>query len=147
MTDPISGKIASQAIQQMDPGQGVGGPKGTSGTGRGPSFQEVMNRQQAEAANEAQAAEGAGAPQEVDRVGQVDKPEQARLDQFVDGILKDEKLLDAMMARCMGGEAMSQQELLQMQGLIYAYSQKVELASKLVEKATGGVKQIMNTQV
>jgi hypothetical protein len=30
---------------------------------------------------------------------------------------------------------------------VYGYAQKVDLASKVVDKATGGIKQVMNTQV
>lgn len=70
-----------------------------------------------------------------------------RLDSFVEGVLNDEKKIDRLMTRNAKGAALDQGELIQLQGLIYGYAQKVDLASKVVDKSTGGLKQIMNTQV
>ena len=66
---------------------------------------------------------------------------------FVSGVLKDEAKIEKMMNRCAKGQTLDQGELLQMQGLIYSYGQKIDLASKVVDKATSGLKQVMQTQV
>jgi hypothetical protein len=150
VTDPISGKLASQMaqqIQQMQEAGEAGGSQGASGSGGagGASFQEVMQQQQAEAAQGVEGAQGAEAPQPIE---QVEGGEEAsRLENFVQDVMSDEKKIDEMMESCLNGGDMSQDEMLQMQSLIYGYSQKVDLATKVVEKAAGGVKQMMNTQV
>lgn len=147
MTDPISGKIASQMAEQANQ---VGGQQasadGVDSTQKS-SFKDVM----ADVQN--REVEQANAPNEVDGVEAVDKAEEAqgpaatRLQDFLNDLRTDETKLDKMMNKSLSGADMSQQELLQMQSLIYAYSQKVELASKAVSNAASGMKQIMNTQV
>ncbi|MFU8806296.1 MAG: hypothetical protein ACNA8W_20970 [Bradymonadaceae bacterium] len=145
MTDPISGQLAAQALQQPATTQGIDGP-GQGPSPGGASFKDVMTEQ-------TQAAGGVDGPGEAQAVQEVQAPEvaerveQAQLDDFIDGILANEKDLKRMMEQCMNGGAMGQQEMLQMQALIYSYSQKVDLTTKVVEKATGGLKQVMNTQV
>ncbi len=46
-----------------------------------------------------------------------------------------------------GGKPMSNQELLQMQAGMYKYTQELDLCSKVVEKATSGLKDTLKTQV
>ena len=46
-----------------------------------------------------------------------------------------------------GGKAMSNQELLSMQAGMYKYTQELDLVSKVVEKATSGLKDTLKTQV
>ena len=143
--DPVSGKISSQMAQQLQQAQQASGAEGAAKAGGdGASFGEVLQRQQAEAA---QQAEGAQQAQEAQAPEQVQGKEEARLESFVQGVMGDEAKIDAMMDSCLKGESLSQGELLQMQALIYGYSQKVDLATKVVEKTTGGLKQMMNTQV
>ena len=138
MTDPIAGKLAMQALQQPN-AQALE----KAGTPKGPktSFQEVMTQKQ----QEVEATQKTQAPEVAQPV---EKSESAqRMDKFVEGVLDDEKKIDRLMAKNTSGGGLDQSELLQLQGLIYGYSQKVDLASKVVDKATGGLKQIMNTQV
>jgi len=45
------------------------------------------------------------------------------------------------------GKAMSNQELLSMQAGMYKYTQELDLVSKVVEKATSGLKDTLKTQV
>lgn len=144
MTDPISGAAAMQNIQKMQQ-LSEAAPVGESKGPTGPSFAQVLEGKQAEAAQAAQPTQG---PQAPDAAAPVSKTEGAQqIDRFVEGVLSDERQMNTMMERCMSGKTMSNSELLQMQGLVYGYAQKVELATKLVDKATGGLKQIMNTQV
>lgn len=142
MTDPISGQLASQAMQQPTATQGVEGPA-RGGQNPSTSFKEVM----AEKTEAAGQVDGAPKAQAVEAPEKVEKVHKAQLDDFVNGILTNETDLKRMMEHCMQGGAMGQQEMLQMQALIYSYSQKVDLTTKVVEKATGGLKQVMNTQV
>ncbi|MBA2663114.1 MAG: hypothetical protein H0U74_12530 [Bradymonadaceae bacterium] len=140
MSDPISGKMASQALQQPQESQPVGGGSKDS---HGASFKDVISRQ-SEAAEPVDTTRGSGP---VEPAAKTEGVERSRMDNFVKGVLKDEQQIDRMMARCMRGGPVDQKEMLQMQALIYSYSQKVDLATKVVEKATGGLKQVMNTQV
>lgn len=140
ISDPIGGKLAAQALQQPQGLQEVGKAGKKEG---GASFQEVMTRQ-TEAANQVEQAKAAGP---VEAMPKTEGVEKSRINDFMNGVLKDEKQIDKMMAKCMRGGAMEQKDMLQMQALIYSYSQKIDLATKVVEKATGGLKQVMNTQV
>ena len=144
MTDPIQGIGAIDKMKELDKMSGAGGPQGAS-------FDEVMGDQQAQGVDQAegvgeveapQEVEAAEAPQAVEETNALDK-----MDQFLDGMSKDEAELNDLMERCMGGADLSQKELLRVQMLVYGYAQKVDLASKVVDKATGGIKQVMNTQV
>ena len=55
-----------------------------------------------------------------------------------------DKLINGGLAN---GKAMSNQELLQMQAGMYKYTQELDLVSKVVEKATSGLKDTLKTQV
>ncbi len=75
------------------------------------------------------------------------KLENSPIGKFVDGAIQDEKKIERSMKRLGRGKNMSQGELLKMQGLLYQYTQEVDLASKIVEKTAAGFKQLMNIQV
>lgn len=62
---------------------------------------------------------------------------------LVDGQNKMEKIMDLALS----GRQFSPQEMLIMQAGVMRYSQEVELTGKVVDKATAGIKQTMNTQV
>ena len=65
------------------------------------------------------------------------------LQQVVDGQGK----LDQIIKMATSGKTYGNQELLAVQAAVYKFSQELELTSKVVEKATSGVKQTMQTQV
>lgn len=65
------------------------------------------------------------------------------LNQIVDGQNK----LDDIIKLSMSGKKFDYQELLAIQASVHKFSQELELTSKVVEKATSGVKQTMQTQV
>ena len=150
MTDPITGASAAiqglQKLQQTSQANEAASPS-KAASSDGPSFKDVMQQQ----TDQAQGADSVQGPQAPQKTEPIQKPQgvepNERLDNFVKGVFKDEKQISRMMSRCSRGKTLDQGELLQMQGLIYSYGQKIDLASKLVDKATGGVKQIMNTQV
>ncbi len=76
-----------------------------------------------------QSARGQQAAQVLDRVGQAQK----RLDHIL-------KLAES-------GRTFSPAELLALQAHVYRASQELDLAGKVVEKATSGVKQVLQTQI
>lgn len=62
-------------------------------------------------------------------------------------IRQDERRLDRYVKRALRGGDFSLQELVAMQSVVYRYSQRVEMLSKLVERVTGAVKQALRTPV
>jgi hypothetical protein len=145
--DPISGKVASQMAEQANQAgeQEVSSKEGASG--KGASFQDVLSNVQNKEVEKAGAAGEVDGVQKAEQIEQAEGPGATRLEDFLDGLRTDETKLDKMMDKSLSGADMSQQELLQMQSLLYAYSQKVDMASKAVSNAASGMKQIMNTQV
>lgn len=63
------------------------------------------------------------------------------------GVMDGQNALDQIISKACSGKQFSNQELLAMQASVYKFSQELELTSKVVEKATSGVKQTMQTQV
>lgn len=57
------------------------------------------------------------------------------------------KRIEGILKLSMRGLRLSQQELLTLQMRVYKFTQEVELISKIVEKGTSGVKQMVNTQI
>ena len=55
--------------------------------------------------------------------------------------------LDKIIKLATSGRSFSPTELLAVQAGVYKFSQELELTSKVVEKATSGVKQTLQTQV
>lgn len=55
--------------------------------------------------------------------------------------------MDSILKLAESGKSFSPAELLSLQAHVYRASQELDLAGKVVEKATGGVKQVLQTQV
>ena len=109
----------------------------------------------------------------VDQIQKTNKPDLNKLDKNVTGkgmdpvaqkteVSKSSSMMSSMMANLekgqahidklinggiSGGKAMSNQELLSMQAGMYKYTQELDLVSKVVEKATSGLKDTLKTQV
>ncbi len=77
---------------------------------------------------------------------EVSESARSRIESVVTDILDDEKSLDRAMRRASRG-TMSNEELLQLQSRMYGYAQKVDLATKVVDKTASSVKQLMQIQV
>ena len=87
----------------------------------------------------------AAAPAPAPLAGPLSAP--SRVAQVMSKILSDEKAVDQGLARALRGGAASPQELLALQVQVMRYSQAIEVASRIVEKVTGAVKQTLQTQV
>jgi hypothetical protein len=59
---------------------------------------------------------------------------------------RDEQALERAVRRARSGQLMSHEELLALQAGIHRHSQQVELASKLVDKTTGAIRQTLQSQ-
>lgn len=110
------------------------------GQGRGASFADVLERTAS-----AEAVEPVDEPEPPAEVSQ--GAPAARLEDFVTKIEGGQRAIEARLSQGLDGGSLDQGELLEMQALLYAQSQRVELASKVASSVTGGVKQVMQTQV
>lgn len=164
MSNPLAGagggaaKIAMQQMQQMQntqPSQQVGNQGGNAA-----KFQQSMQTQQA------------NQPQQVNQVNQTQKVEKTRsireiaqtqktqganapqkpstakgVERFLDGLNNRKNDVDSLMKQALKGKAFNNKELLVLQYKMSTFSLEMDLVSKVVEKASGGIKQAMNTQV
>jgi hypothetical protein len=81
------------------------------------------------------------------RVGQAAQAQRSRLANMLDGLIGGQDRMTKIMNLALSGRQFSPTELIAMQAGVYRFSQELELTSKVVEKATSGIKQTMNTQV
>ncbi|EAU62993.1 hypothetical protein STIAU_7683 [Stigmatella aurantiaca DW4/3-1] len=82
-------------------------------------------------------------------VGQASTPvaRVPQTEQMLERVVQAQRELDHILTQAESGRTFSPRELLAFQARVYRASQEVDLASKGVEKATSGVKQILQTQV
>jgi hypothetical protein len=66
---------------------------------------------------------------------------------LVENIEKSQGVLDKLIDGGLQGKTFSNTELISLQAGMYKYSQELDLCSKVVEKATGGLKDTLKTQV
>mgnify|MGYP006291301499 CR=1 FL=1 len=135
MVDPVAGaghvsaEVASKESSTVETGK------------QSSPFDEVL---EAEGGPDATSAAG---PDGIDAVDEVSHTEGNRLSRVIESMQSERASLEQTMDRVMSGQDLDQAEMLEMQALVYQYSQRVELTSKVVEKATGGLKQMLNMQV
>lgn len=170
MADPTGGigKASAQMMQEMQKQmaeqakeqQKVGGPQfdnvmaqqGVQDPTKVQDISKVSEVQKPQSAADvlrtAQAQQVGGVDKSLDvkKVEGAQKTEsglKALLGQVVEGQNK----LDQIIKMATSGKTYGNQELLAIQASVYKFSQELELTSKVVEKATSGVKQTMQTQV
>jgi len=61
-------------------------------------------------------------------------------------LTRGERMVSHVISAARHGKVFSNEELLAIQAGVYKYTQELELASKLVDKATGAVKQTLQSQ-
>lgn len=71
----------------------------------------------------------------------------ARAPDPVKQVAAAQRRMDAVLALAESGRSFTPAELLALQSRVYRASQELDLAGKVVEKATGGVKQVLQTQL
>ena len=70
-----------------------------------------------------------------------------RVQAHVSGLLDNEAEIDNLIARSVDGDHMSPRELLELQALVYGYTQRVEVATRVVDRSVGALKQLLQMQV
>lgn len=82
------------------------------------------------------------------RVEASSKPEaQVTTSRVLDQVTQAQGRMEQILKLAESGKSFSPAELLSLQTHVYRASQELDLAGKVVEKATGGVKQVLQTQV
>ncbi len=108
----------------------------------GPRFENVLQRQ---------AASAGRAPTSVrspDVRGPArSAPAPAPVAKVLDRVRIAQAQLDRILKLAESGRTFSPAELLAFQGQVYRSSQEIDLASRVVDKGAGGVKQVLQTQV
>ena len=142
---------AQADLQQLEKTQGAAPPS--------EAFGQVLQSQQASAGAQAQAAgavpnvvdvlKQAKVQQEspVTRVGATEKGQETRLESMITGLVRGQDKMSHIMTEALSGKSFSPSELLAMQVGVYRFSQELDLTSKIVQQATAGIKQTLNTQV
>lgn len=171
MADPISGgigKASQQMMQEMQrQAQELAKQQQTQGVDKA-GFQDAMAQkvQDVQKVQEVQKTNEATKAVDVLKTAQaqsVQSPDQARLSvkpvegaseaknaglkKLLDQIVDGQNKLDDIINMAVSGKQYGQQDLLAIQASVYKFSQELELTSKVVEKATSGIKQTMQTQV
>ncbi len=77
----------------------------------------------------------------------VDPKNQVTAAKVLDQVNHAQNRMEQILKMAESGKSFSPAELLSLQTHVYRASQELDLAGKVVEKATGGVKQVLQTQV
>lgn len=138
----------AQESQQLDGGQGFQQHLQTHQTGQ---VNQTLPSQKVQATEKAtnilqQAKLNANLPT-ARAVGASQRVQHTKLVKMFQGLVKGQDKMSKIMDMALSGKQMSPPELLAMQAGVYRFSQELELTSKVVEKATSGIKQTMNVQV
>ena len=126
-------------------GRGPGIPVATEGPPRPASAEAVQGTSRAQTVERASAGKAEVTPgARVDSVQSAQAQQTARM---LDRVSQAQKRLDRILALAESGRTFTPAELLALQAHVYAASQQLDLAGKVVEKATSGVKQVLQTQI
>ncbi|WP_224244281.1 ATP-dependent helicase HrpB [Hyalangium gracile] len=126
-------------------GRVAGIPVSTEGPARPAPSEAVPGKQQAQGVERASAGRMEVKP--GTRVDSVQSAREQQAAQMLDRVGQAQKRLDHILALAESGRTFTPAELLAFQAHVYAASQELDLAGKVVEKATGGIKQVLQTQV
>ena len=80
-------------------------------------------------------------------IGRTAQTKRSQMVQVIEELVNGQDQMADIMKLALSGKKLSSSELLAMQAGVYRFSQELEITSKVVEKATSGIKQTMNTQV
>jgi hypothetical protein len=163
MSDPLSsgaGKAAEEMLKELQTAMKEAGQAQEAHQNPSVQFNEVMSTQhQLNGVQEAnnrtdiaqllKAAKDAQNAPRVPAIGQnLDtKPLQNGLHRIMEDVMQGQNKLEEIINLSLSGRNFSSSELLALQAGVYRFTQELELTSKVVEKGTSTIKQVMNTQV
>ena len=109
------------------------------------SFQDVLQQTSSQAG-----MDNASPVQRTPEIKQdlpVEKTRDTQLTKVLSSVVSGQDKMSKIIKLATSGRAFNPTELLAIQAGVYKFSQELELTSKVVEKATDGVKQTLQTQV
>jgi hypothetical protein len=109
------------------------------------SFQDVLQQTSSQAG-----MDNASPVQRTPEIKQdlpVEKTRDTQLTKVLSSVVSGQGKMDKIIKLATSGRTFNPTELLAIQAGVYKFSQELELTSKVVEKATDGVKQTLQTQV
>lgn len=154
---PVGGAGASSAVEPSrerfgkvldevkGPAKGPGVPVTTEGAPKPTSTSAPQGVARADAVGPA--SPGCADVKPRARVDSVPAAREQQAAQVLDRVGQAQKRLDHILELAQSGRNFTAAELLALQAHVYRASQELDLAGKVVEKATGGVKQVLQTQV
>ena len=83
----------------------------------------------------------------VQKTAPAEKTTHSTSTQILDRVSAAQHRMDEILHLAESGKSFSPAELLSLQAHVFQASQELDLAGKVVEKATGGIKQVLQTQV
>jgi hypothetical protein len=156
------GKAAGELMKEMQKAQAeMQKLEKQAGAGAPGQFQETMQAQQVgkvhhietSQVNSATKAQNVLLQAKINanspsvKVGEVGAAQRSQLATMLEQVVGGQDKMAGIMKMALSGRQFSPPELLAMQAGVYRFSQELELTSKVIEKATSGIKQTMNTQV
>ncbi len=168
MVDPVSGGIGKASQQMMQElqkqmseqvQQGQGPDKAQFNDMVVQDVQQTQDITKTQGVNDPTRAQSvlktaqANANMEVDgknmdiKSTEADSTSRSGLKKMLNKMVDGQNKLDDIIKMATSGKKYGQQELLAIQASVYKFSQELDLTSKVVEKATSGIKQTMQTQV
>lgn len=152
------GKAAMEAVREMqqqmnqvnqaaDPSKFEGAMESTKSQSSRLSTQQVG---EVSKASDVLRSAKAGAVQTTDHAARVQPRSETKLvgmQKMIGDLVNGQNKLESIMQMATSGKQFNPQQLIALQAGVYRFSQELELTSKVIEKATGGIKQTMNTQV
>lgn len=126
-------------------GGGMGIPVASEGGQRPAPIDAARGTHQAQTVERALPGQAEATP--GSRVDSVQSARAQQAAQALDRVSQAQKRLDHILALAESGRSFTPAELLAFQAHVYAASQQLDLAGKVVEKATGGIKQVLQTQI
>jgi hypothetical protein len=136
MTGPMTGIAATQLVQQALPDQAA---VQVSKSGES-KFDGVL-------ADKAGAVQSPDLAHQVEGVGKTERPTLNMVSRVVSELEQGQLRLDKLIDAGVSGKQFSNAELLSLQASMYKYTLELDLTSKVVEKATSGLKDVVKTQV
>jgi exonuclease VII small subunit len=98
-------------------------------------------------ADKAQAVQSPAPVRQVESVGKTERPTLSMVSRVVSELEQGQLRLDKLIDAGVSGKQFSNAELLSLQASMYKYTLELDLTSKVVEKATSGLKDVVKTQV
>ena len=134
-----------KVLQGVKGGGGEGVPVSAEGPPRPAPSEAMRGTERAQAVE--RAAAGRSEVKPGARVDSVQSAREQQAAQVLERVSQAQKRLDHILALAESGRTFTPAELLAFQAHVYSASQELDLAGKVVEKATAGVKQVLQTQI